>query len=192
MEPAASRPQMAWSNLPGRVTEQPKRFLACIAAGQLAGLAFLGFLVLVYLAFESERPFEWPVRVVAGFLLGEKALEAPDGLTYALGIGVNQLIPALFWSAVYAWFVMSPRFPTRNSTCIALGLGIGVLAIAVDVYFILPPGMTVLHDQDFWWEHIRRSWDWIAHGVYGLAMGYFFTVLQPRIEKVRPSVRIDI
>ncbi len=177
------RPEMAWTHLLGRAREQPRRVLACAVAGQLAGLTFLGFLIFVQTAFMHDRPFDWPVRVVAAFLLGERALLDPNGLTYVLGILVNQLLPAFGWSMFYAWIVMSPRFPLRVSTCMTLGFGVGLAAMWFDVYFIVPPGMVVLHDQDFWWLHIPRIWDWAAHIVFGLALGWFFLIFSPRIER---------
>lgn len=175
--------QMAWTNLLGRAREQPRRVLTCLLAGQLAGLAFLGLWVLVYLLFHHDRPFDWPIRVIATFLLGGRALEEPTALTYVLGILVNQLIPALAWSMFFAWIVMSPKFPIRLSTCVSLGLFIGLLSMGVDVFFLVPPAMGVLQDHDFWWSYTPRSWDWIAHIAYGMSLGWFYMVFEPRIER---------
>lgn len=174
--------EMAWSNLAGRAAEQPRRVLTCFWAGQLAGLVFLGVWVIAYLGFLSSEPFDWPIRVVASFILGEAAITSPTALTYVLGILVNQLLPALFWSMAYAWVVMSPRFVVRMSTCVGLGLFIGLAAMWIDVFFLIPPLMGILHDHDLWWVYLPRAWDWIAHIAYGISLGWFFAVLQPRIE----------
>lgn len=181
----ATRPRpYAWSALGGRALDQPRKVRACFLAGQLAGLAFLGFWVLVHAAFRRDLPFEFPIRIVAAFWLGEGAIESPDALTWIIGVLINQCIPAFVWSMVYAWIVMSPRFPTRISTCMTLGLVIGLAAMWFDVYFLVPPVMAVLHDKDFWWATLPRTWDWLAHVSYGLALGWFYLVLRPRIEKV--------
>jgi|GEM_PF-1242337 len=182
----ATRPRTyQWSALGGRALDQPRKVLACFWAGQLAGLAFLAFWVLVYLAFRRDRSFEYPIRIIATFWLGEGAIERPNALTYVFGVLINQAIPAFAWSMVYAWIVMSPRFPIRMSTCMTLGFVIGLAAMWIDVYFLVPPVMTVLHDKDYWWAALPRTWDWLAHIAYGLTLGWFYLALRPRIEKVR-------
>src|SRR5690606_885664 len=113
---------------------------------------------------------------------GEAALGAPTALTFIVGILVNQLMPALFWSMAYAWSVMSPRFVIRMSTCVRLGLFSGLAAMMIDVFCLIPPLMWVLHDGNPWWVGLPRAWDWIAHIAYGMTLGWFFAVLQPRIE----------
>jgi len=177
--------EMAWSNLAGRAVEQPRRVLTCFWAGQIAGLVFLAAWVIAYLGFRSGEPFDWPIRVVASFVLGEAALGSATALVWVVGILVNQLLPALFWSMAFAWVAMSPRFTVRMSTCVSLGLFIGLASMWIDVFFLIPPLMGVLHDQDLWWRHLPRAWDWIAHIAYGMSLGWFFAVLQPRIEKER-------
>ncbi|HWV39447.1 MAG TPA: hypothetical protein VN033_13340 [Vulgatibacter sp.] len=182
----ATRPRpYAWSALGGRAHDQPRKVLACALAGQLAGLAFLGFWGLVHLAFRRDLPFDLPVRIVASFLLGKSVLESAGALTWIVGVLVNQLLPALGWSMAYAWIVMSPRFPIRISTCMSLGLGIGLAAMWIDVYFLVPPVMGVLHDGDPWWAELPRTWDWLAHVAYGLCLGWFYLVLRPRVEGAR-------
>lgn len=182
--------EMAWSRLGGRAHEQPRRVLAAAVAGQIAGLIFLAFWVLAYLAFRTEEPFDWPVRMIASLVLGEAAVEAPAALTWVVGLLVNQLLPALAWSMAFAWIAMSPRFTIRLSTCVTLGLVIGLAAMMVDVFFLIPPVLSVLHDRDFWWDYTPRPWDWAAHIAYGMSLGWFFVVLQPRIEG-RGSVATD-
>lgn len=181
----ATRPRKyAWSALGGRALDQPRKLLACFLAGQAAGLAFLGFWVLVFLAFRRDRPFEYPIRIVASFWLGGGTIEDPNALTYVFGILINQMIPAFAWSMIFAWIVMSPRFPIRMSTCMTLGFVIGLAAMWFDVYFLVPPVMAVLHDEDYWWSMLPRTWDWLAHIAYGLALGWFYLALRPRVEKV--------
>ncbi|HEY0838840.1 MAG TPA: hypothetical protein VGD74_01505, partial [Vulgatibacter sp.] len=78
----ATRPRRyAWSALGGRALDQPRKMLACFLAGQAAGIVFLGFWVLVYLAFRRDEPWEWPIRIVASFWLGGETIENPTALT---------------------------------------------------------------------------------------------------------------
>lgn len=170
--------ELAWSNLPGRVLEKPRIFGYALLAGQLAGLAFLAFWCLVFLLFRHDHPWTWPIQVIGAFLLGEGALWEPSALAYVLGILVNQVV-ALAWAGAYGWLMISPRFPHALSSRMTAAFLLGLAAISVDVYFLLPPVIGVLHDQDFWWKHLPRTWDWVAHIAFGLVLGWFFDVFAP-------------
>lgn len=176
--------EKAWSNLPGRVRRRPRLFLAAILSGQIAGLLFLASWCLVYLAFRREWSWTWPIQVIATFIEGDRALHDPNALTYVLGILVNQLVPALAWSAVFGWVAISRLFVPRLATSLVLGAGVGLLAMGFGVYLIVPPVMAVLHDHNAWWRELPRQWDWILHLAFGLSLGWFFDVLRPRVELV--------
>jgi hypothetical protein len=170
--------EFGWHPLAGRAATEPAPFFAALLAGQLGGVAFLGFWILMHLLFFQEFPWFWPVQVIASFFLGSSALFAPFWLTFVLGILINQAV-AFGWSFAFAWVVDSSIYHPRLATNLTAGLILGLVAAFVDIYLLVPPIFGVLHDWNPWWVYLDRVFDWLAHIAFGLTTGWFFQVFRP-------------
>jgi len=163
----------------GRALARRGTFAAALRAGQLGGLAFLGVWLFAYAVWFRGLPWTWPLRVIASFVLGRAALEAPTALTYAVAVILNQLV-ALAWSGAFGWLVVSAVYRTRLATNVVAGLGLGIVAAVVDTILLVPLLFGVLQDMDPWWRLLDRGWDLAAHIAFGMTTGWFFEVFRPR------------
>lgn len=166
------------TRLAGRAAAAPAVVAAAVIAGQIAGLLFAAYLVVAHLAFLRGRVPE-PLPAIGAILTGP---HTGGWAGWVAGLVVNQLGPSLFWSLVYAWAMVSPRMPRRMGPAVTFGGALGLAAAFVDVFLLVPPVSVVLRGENFWWAAVPWFWSWSAHLLYGLALGWFFVALLPRLE----------
>lgn len=162
---------------------QRRTLVAALVAGQIAGLLFLGWLVLASATVIHPRDPLRPLQLIGAFFLGEAHLGRTDAAAL-LGLVVNQLGPALGWSLVFGGALLL-GVPRRMGPLLVLGASLGLLAAFVDGYLLAPPIGGVLQGRNAWGRHLGWFWDWSAHLGYGLALGWFFAVLSPRLSRRR-------
>lgn len=145
-------------------------------AGQLAGVAMVLCLMGAFGIFLGRSAF-FPLQLLAGLVLGEEALRQSGPRTMLVGLLAHQLGPSLLWSKLFGLAVGYLRGPPSLLTSIGIGLAVGLVALILDVYVLLPPVQQLMHGVNVWAEHVPRGWAWAGHLVYGGALGAAFALL---------------
>jgi hypothetical protein len=148
-----------------------------VIAGQLAGALMLAALMLAYGAL--GEPFLYPLQVMNAVLVGEAALERPTFHYLMPGLVAHQLGPSIFWGRVFGLPVGYAETRLSLRWTLLLGLAVGIVAQLMDVYLLMPHFQKQVNGRNLWAENVPRSLDWMAHCVYGLALGYSYWRLQP-------------
>ncbi|MFL5320240.1 MAG: hypothetical protein ACJ790_11335 [Myxococcaceae bacterium] len=168
----------------GLVPSVGVRLGSSLAAGQLAGIVMAVVMVAVYALILGEHPL-YPVQVIASILLGHDALVHRTAGVLLTGVLFHQLVPCLLWSVAYFACVMFARLRMDLNRSLMLGFLIGLISEIIDVYLIAPVLLRMTAGENLWMMHVPRFWDWAAHAVYGLALGFFYWAVRNAIEKRR-------
>ena len=143
--------------------------VAALITGQLAGLIMAGVLIGVFIAL--GKPFYLPVQVIGSFVFGDTALFGFHAPAFITGLLLHQAGPALVWAALFGLVINKWDFNAVN--LLGLGLALGVLSEVVDVKWVMPKAMTLLHGHDLWTANVPDVWSWAAHLVFGLSFVLF-------------------
>lgn len=145
------------------------RFTAAIA-GQVAGVLMVLCLMVAYGA-SLNQPWSFPLRLFAALVLGPQAFEHADARTLLVGFLVHQLGPVVLWARLFGLLLAFRTRPPTLGISVGVGILVGGVALALDVYLLLPPVLSTMHGANVWAENVPRAVAWIAHGVYGGALG---------------------
>jgi hypothetical protein len=162
--------------------------LQSVIAGQLGGLVMAVVLMAVFGLFLRHTIF-YPVQVIAAFFLGTGALDHLTAGNFIVGVLGHQLGPSLFWSLIFAWVVASSKTRFTLGESMLLGFFVGGLAEIIDVYILMPPLQAAVNGYNVWAINVPKFWDWIAHLVYGVALGYFYAVLREPLHLPRRAAQ---
>ena len=163
------------------------RAVCSVLGGQLAGLVMAVVMMLVYALFLGQSIF-FPVQVIASLLLGHDALTQATPGVIAFGVLLHQLGPSLGWSLVFFGLLMLVKERVDLNRAMMIGFLVGLASIIVDVYLIGPGLQRITAGENLWLQNVPRFWDWAAHMVYGLSLGFFFWAVRSRIESRRGTI----
>jgi hypothetical protein len=103
------------------------------------------------------------------------------------GFLAHQAGPSVLWSRLFGLVVgLSLRhFSLRRA--LLLGSLVGLVALLVDGYLLMPGIQDQLHGHNIWAQNVPRWVAWITHGVFGASLGFFYWLWQPREPLGRPK-----
>jgi Na+/H+-dicarboxylate symporter len=157
---------------------------AAIIAGQVAGLAMVGALALLFGYADARHGLSFPFQIIAAVFAGDEALQEPAAIGHLFCGAVTHLLgPSLFWSLVFG--VAAPRLRARKrlGAALVLGLLVAGAALVIDVFVVVPRVATYFAGHDVWRENVPASWSAMAHAVYGLALGWIFVEVRGRMAR---------
>lgn len=163
------------------------RLASALIGGQLAGLAMAVFLMAVAVLALRAGAF-FPVQLIASLLLGHDALASASPGVLATGVLFHQLVPSLGWSLIFFAAVMFLRERIDLNRALMLGFLIGMMSMIVDVFLIGPAMQQLTAGENLWMKYLPRPWDWAAHLLYGMSLGYAYWAVRNRIEDRRGLV----
>ena len=172
-------PTFGFKGLMGQMHDRRTLFhdlSTAVVAGQIAGLIMAVVMMLVFGLFLGTSPL-YPVQVIGSLFFGDSALVGLHLPALFTGLVLHQLGPSLFWALVFGICVHTFMIEGLGRQ-IALGLVIGVLSQAIDVYVLVPALFKVMQGDDLWAKEVPMMWSWAAHVVYGLCLGCY-----PLIDK---------
>lgn len=164
-----------------RAPSRVVRFNAAIA-GQVAGVAMVLCLIASYrLALGTDWGF--PLRLLAALVLGQEAFERRGIQTLLVGLLVHQLGPTALWARLYGLLLGFRRTPPAPGLALGVGFVVGIVALILDVYLLLPPVLSMMHGANIWAENVPRAVAWLAHVIYGVVLGAGYAWLAHRHRK---------
>lgn len=84
---------------------------------------------------------------------------------------MHQLGPVVLWARLYGLLLGFRSTPPSLSLSLAVGLLVGLIALLLDVFLLLPPVLSQMHGANVWAENVPRGMAAIAHAVYGATLG---------------------
>jgi len=156
---------------------------ASLLGGQVAGLVFAVFLMVVY-PIVLGRSILDPLRIMGALFRGPDVAHNGGAGAIILGLIANQVV-ALLWSLVY-WVISAfsrERFTLNHA--MMLGFIIGGFAVLLDVYAIMPVFQRGVNGVNVWARNVWPIYDWLAHAAFGLSLGLAFFGFRNQIETTR-------
>lgn len=168
-----------------RIPSRPAMFTSLVS-GQAAGLVMLA--VTMSLAVLRGKSALHPLQVFTALALGEPALHQVSVNSVLPGFLAHQLGPSVLWSKVFGLVVgLSPsRF--RRSRAVLLGALVGVLALVIDGYVLMPGIQRQLNGHNLWAENVPHWVSWTTHLTFGVALGWFYWRWQPSTPAAQEPV----
>jgi hypothetical protein len=160
-----------------RIPSRPAVFTAFVS-GQAAGLAMIS--VAMVLAIARGKPLFYPLQVFTALVVGDSSLSRLSLSSVLPGFLAHQAGPSVLWSRLFGLVVgLSLRhFSLRRA--LLLGSLVGLVALLVDGYLLMPGIQDQLHGHNIWAQNVPRWVAWITHGVFGASLGFFYWLWQPR------------
>jgi hypothetical protein len=159
-----------------RIPSRPAIFTAFVS-GQAAGLTMIS--VAMVLAVARGKPLLYPLQVFTALVIGQTALHQPSLSSVLPGFLAHQAGPSVLWSRLFGLVVglSQRRFGFRSA--LLIGMLVGLLALVIDGYLLMPGIQDQLHGQDIWAQNVPRWVAWTTHGVFGASLGLFYWRWQP-------------
>lgn len=148
-----------------------------LVAGQAAGLTVLA--VTMVLAVLRGKNALYPLQVFTALAVGETALHHVSLSSVLPGLLAHQLGPSVFWSKLFGLVVGLSRRRLRRSRAVLLGSLVGVLALIIDGYVLMPGIQRQLNGHNLWAENVPHWVSWVMHLTFGVALGWFYWRWQP-------------
>ena len=159
-----------------RIPSRPAMFTALVS-GQAAGLTMLA--VSMLMAVMRGKGVLYPLQVFTALMVGESMLDEISVHSVLPGFLAHQLGPSLLWSRMYGLVVGLSLRPLSLRRALLLGALVGLIALLVDGYLLMPGIQRQLNGRDLWAANTPRAAAWITHLVYGVSLGFFYWRWQP-------------
>jgi hypothetical protein len=159
-----------------RIPSSIATFTAFVS-GQAAGLAMLAAAML--LALVRGNSVLRPLQVFTALVVGDASLHHLSLSSVLPGFLAHQAGPSVIWSRVFGLVVGLSRHRFNLKRALLLGALVGVLALLVDGYLLMPGIQRQLNGRNLWAENVPRWVAWITHLVFGLSLGFFYWLWQP-------------
>jgi hypothetical protein len=160
-----------------RIPSRPAVFTAFVS-GQAAGLVMLASAMA--LAMLRGRSPLHPLQVMTALMLGESPLHEFALSSVLPGLLAHQAGPTMLWSRAFGGIVGFLLRPLSAKRAVILGALVGVLALLVDGYLLMPGVQRQLHGQNLWAQNVPLWVAWATHLVFGISLGLFYWWWQPQ------------
>jgi len=121
-----------------------------------------------------------PLQVMTALILGASPLHELSFSSVLPGFLAHQAGPTMLWSRVFGGVVGLSLRAFSAKRAVILGALIGALALFVDGYLLMPGIQRQLNGRNLWAENVPLWVAWATHLAFGISLGLFYWLWQPR------------